>query len=299
MEQYPSFLRIMSVAPIEYFIPSSSLSYLRKLIIDAHTHLIDPPYSHEQLSFTISDGQVMQPESLRDQVTPNILLKDMDELHIVKSIVIASDALSNENLSKIVKSNSDKLRGFAYVHPLELDSTTQLENAVNRLGLVGLKLVPDFQDFSMGDPRIYPLLYKAVDLGVPVMVHSAPGLIKGHYNQSLPEHFDTITKEVSGLDLIISHFSYPLFTDLLNIVSKDGVYVDTSTTLPWIIDLYGIDFTSRYIKSIGVDSVIFGSDWWGVSSEMKKQVESIGKLNLTENEKNMILGGNISKLVNL
>ena len=236
---------------------------------------------------------------MRNQVTPEKLTQAMDEHHIDKAIAIASDALSNEVLSKIVKKHPNRLKGFAYIHPLDSDSKEQLEKAVNKLDLIGLKLVPDFQDFSMGDPRIYPLLEKAVELDVPVMVHSAPGLIKGHYNQSLPRHFDAIKKEIPDIVLIISHLCYPKFLDLLNIVPKEGVYVDTSTTLPWIVDLCGFDFTSRFIRRIGAESVIFGSDWWGQSSEMKIQLESIIKLNLSQREKDLILGGNISNLLNL
>jgi predicted TIM-barrel fold metal-dependent hydrolase len=120
------------------------------LIIDAHTHLIDPPYSHEQLSFRIADGQIIKPNALRDQVTPKQLIQDMDKNNISKSIVIASDPLSNENLSYILKTHPKRLKGFAYINPLEIDSPQQLEHAIHKLGLVGLKLVPDFQARALG-----------------------------------------------------------------------------------------------------------------------------------------------------
>jgi predicted TIM-barrel fold metal-dependent hydrolase len=238
----------------------------------------------------------MEPNALRDQVTPERLLHDMDEYNACNAIVLASEALSNETLSKIVKDHPKRLRGYAYINPLEDDSPHVLEYAVTRLGLIGLKLVPDFQDFSMADPRIHPLLKKAAELDIPVMVHSAPGLVQGHYNQSLPEHFDSIKRMIPRLTLIISHMSYPLFLDLLNIVPKEGVYVDTSTSLLWIYDLYGGDFTGRYIRRIGADNVIFGSDWWSYGGEIGKQIELINKLDLTVDEKDKILGGNISKI---
>lgn len=241
----------------------------------------------------------MRPPALREQVTPNCLIKNMDEYNINKAIVIASDALSNETLSTIVKENPGRFQGFAYISPLEADSPQQLEHAIKQLKLTGLKLVPDFQGFSMDDPHIYPLIGKAEELAIPVMVHSAPGLIQGHYSKSLPEHFDKLKSKFPELTLIISHMSYPLFLDLLNIVSKEGVYVDTSTTLPWICELHGVDFTSRYIRKIGSDSVIFGSDWWGQAGEIENQLEWINRLNLTRVEKEMILGGNISKILAL
>ena len=225
----------------------------------------------------------------------------MDRNKIEKAIVIASDALTNENLSHIIETNPKKLIGLD-LHILKIPLTERrqrLERAVNQYQLRGLKLVPDFQNFSMNDYRIEILIRKAVELSTPVIVHSAPGLIQGHYNSSLPEHFDLLKSKIPELTLIISHMSYPCFLDLRTVVSHKGVYVDTSTTLPWIIDLLGIDSTSRYIRCLGVEKILFGSDWWGPNGEMEKQVQSIEKLDLTKEEREKILGKNISKILNL
>ena len=52
---------------------------------------------------------------------------------------------------------------------------------------------------------------------------------------------------------------------------------------------------------IGVDNVLFGSDWVGkqVGMEQQKQLDLINKLDLTREEKGNILGGNITKLLNI
>ena len=52
---------------------------------------------------------------------------------------------------------------------------------------------------------------------------------------------------------------------------------------------------------IGVDNVLFGSDWFGrqVGMEQEGQLELINKLDLTREEKEKILGDNISKILNL
>jgi len=64
-----------------------------------------------------------------------------------------------------------------------------------------------------------------------------------------------------------------------------------------IADLYGIDFATRFIRRIGVDKVVFGSDWMGTNNERKAQLGVIEKMNLTREEKEKILGENIRNVL--
>ena len=69
----------------------------------------------------------------------------------------------------------------------------------------------------------------------------------------------------------------------------------------WIVDLFGISFATRFIRNIGVDNVVFGSDWMGTSSslhkEMNAQLNIIKKMSLAKEEKEKILGENIRKIL--
>lgn len=77
--------------------------------------------------------------------------------------------------------------------------------------------------------------------------------------------------------------------------------METSWGLTSIAELHGLEFTARFIRMIGVDNVLFGSDWIGkqVGVEQEKQLELINKLDLTREERDKILGGNISKILKI
>ena len=85
--------------------------------------------------------------------------------------------------------------------------------------------------------------------------------------------------------------------DLLTITRLPGVYAETSHTLMMIADLYGIDFAARFIRSLGVENVLYGSDWWGPPKLMSNQLSPLRKMDLNAEEKDKILGGNIQEIL--
>lgn len=97
--------------------------------------------------------------------------------------------------------------------------------------------------------------------------------------------------------IIVAHMGGPRFLDLLPIAPLPEVYVETSWGLTMIADLFGIDFTTRYIRRIGVDNVVFGTDWIGTNNERKAQLSVIQKMSLTREEKEKILGENMRKIL--
>jgi len=88
------------------------------------------------------------------------------------------------------------------------------------------------------------------------------------------------------------------FMDLLMLVWEPGIYIETSNGLNMIAGLYGVDFAERLILRLGVDKVVFGSDWMGSRSRVTKEnMGLINKMSLTREEKEKILGENIRKIL--
>jgi len=167
------------------------------------------------------------------------------------------------------------------------------------LGLRGLKLHPGIQNFSSADQEIVPLIKKTVDLNIPIFIHMVPFPIHGDFNNCLVEHIAVLWKRVPDATIIIGHMGFPRWLDLLTIATLPNIYVETSWGLTMLAELYGIDFASRFIDKIGVDNVVFGSDWFGRGwSETNKQIDLIRKLDLSEEEKEKILGDNINSILN-
>ena len=274
------------------------------MIIDGHVHICEPPYTQERASMKTIDGPPFTLPVKRADLSVNLLLHDMDEHQVDKAIVMAFPGiLSNKFLSKVAKEHPKRLIGFASVtNPKdENESVRQLKKAVNELGLKGLKLHPDCHSFSPADPEIIPLIQCAADLGIPVLIHLFPGvMIRGYFHHNLPEHIDTLKKHVPEAKIIIAHTGGPRFLDLLTIGQIPGVYVETSWGLTLIAELFGIDFAARFIRIIGIDNIIFGSDWCGTPhNETHAQLSLIQKMNLRNEEKKKILGGNIMRVLGI
>ena len=92
---------------------------------------------------------------------------------------------------------------------------------------------------------------------------------------------------------------YPRHLDLLTISLTPGVYIETSWGLTFIEQVHGTEFVKRYIRALGVEKVLYGSDCLGPHGEMENQLSLFDRLNLPQEEKEKILGENVSNLLNL
>jgi len=270
------------------------------LIIDGHVHICGPPLNQEYVNARLWDGSIVTLPVKRADASVDRLLQDMNENNIDKAFACAMNGVvTNEYLSKVVREHNSRIVGFAWIdNPLDKTKSVEtLETAVSELGLRGLKLHPGIQNFSPADPRIYPLIRKAAELKIPIFIHMTPWPL-GTFDNHKPEYVDTLKKNVPDATIIVGHMAWQRFMDLLTLVWESGIYVETSHGLSMIADLYGVDFAERLTRRLGVDKVVFGSDWTGSSSRMRKEnMDLINKMNLTWEEKEKILGENIRKVL--
>ena len=269
------------------------------MIIDSHVHICEAPNDDTQLSRTNIDGTTVTWSGTRADAARGNLLRAMDENEIDKALIMGLEGIiSNGHLGEVV-SQSSRLEGFAWVtDPKQPESVEELETAVKEYDLIGLKLHPSLHDFVPSDPAIRPLIEKTVELNVPTLIHSYPWP-PGYYFNNLPYHIDLLKKRVPEAVIVVGHMGHLNYNDLLVIARQSGVYAESSWGLTLMAELNGLDYVVKYLRRIGVDNVVYGSDWFGPNGEMERQLELIEKLDLTREEKDKILGGNISQILNL
>jgi len=269
------------------------------MIIDSHVHVSEHGTLDRNIEVKIADGtKTLTLPFLHSSLSVNRLLESMDEFHVDKALIMSFTGFSsNEFVSKVIKEHPKKFIGFAWVDNPNLPSSIrELEKAVTELGLKGLKLNPGVQAISPSNPEIFPLIRKATELNIPILIHTYPWP-SGFIHHCLPEHIDILKSNVPNATIIVGHMGYHRFLDLLSIAELPGVYAETSWTLPMVAELFGIDFTTRFIRRLGADNVVFGSDWNGSNEELNKQLDLIEKMHLTREEKEKILGQNIRKVL--
>ena len=270
------------------------------MIIDSHVHISEQTPDNGIFHFKLADGTDASVSVGKGvNLSVNQLLSDMDDCRVDKACVVAFRGVaSNAFLSKVVKSHPKRLVGFAWIdNPRVHRSVKELEKTVKEMGLKGLKLHPGVQGFTPADPEILPLIRRASELNVPIFIHMAPFPPHGDYHNCLVEHISVLWKRVPEATILIGHMGLQRFLDLLTIAPLPRIYVETSWGLTLIADLYGIDFATKFIRRIGVDNVVFGSDWIGTNNERKAQLSIIQKMSLTREEKEKILGENIRKVL--
>ncbi len=222
------------------------------MIIDAHTHV------HADKD-GMGEGHDARLETL---------ISNLEDGPVDKAVILAEAVdvpyvkrIDNEFVAECCKAHPGKLIGFASVHPLENDAPAQLEQAVRQGGLEGLKLHPRFQGVSAADPRIVPVVEKAVELDVPVAIDAllwkpTPLAIQ------VPLNIDTLCKRVPAVRIIMSHAGGFRFMDALAVVmANENVYLEVSGALGYFVDTPFEDQFMFVLRQAGAGRVIYGSDY--------------------------------------
>jgi predicted TIM-barrel fold metal-dependent hydrolase len=278
-------------------------------IINAHTHLIDTSevFSSENRGY-LNYLKGIPTFSGVDEVTKMVslenLLNQMDEAEIEKSVLFAVDAplltASNEFVAGIIANNPDRFIGFASVNPNMNNAREVLENAIQNLGLTGVKLHPPLQNFYPNDTKVWPVYELASELGIPVVFHvgSTPfgNLVK--LKQADPLLIDDVANEFPSLKIILTHLGTLWHNESFMITEKHpNVYIDTAAYPYEISEI----LTEKLIMRIGENKFIFGTDfpmpYEGKMHRLKDFVDCIKSLSISKELKERIFALNFEGLM--
>ncbi|MBR5504315.1 MAG: amidohydrolase [Methanobrevibacter sp.] len=196
----------------------------------------------------------------------------------------------NEFISEEVKARPDILTGFGTLHPDSEDIEGDLDHIIE-LGLKGVKVHPDFQQFALNEERAFKMGEAIDERGLPIMIHCGDF----RYNYSNPEQLKPFLERFPDLTVIGAHFAgwsmWEKATEEL--AGTPNLIVDCSSSL------YALspEKAKELIHAYGADKVLWASDFpmWESVSEM----EMFNKIDLTEDERQLILYDNAAKLLGL
>ena len=165
-------------------------------------------------------------------------------------------------------------------------------------GARGIKLHPANQRYFPSDQRLWPVYEEAQRLGLPVISHS--GL---HFDARLPAYasptaFQEMLEAFPRLTVVLAHLGHGFLDDSFTMAARyptlffDCSYVvEGSADPPLISDQDAVAIFRR----LGVDRVLFGSDWpWG---HPLRDAQRVSRLPLSEDEKRLVLAGNARRVL--
>jgi predicted TIM-barrel fold metal-dependent hydrolase len=166
-------------------------------------------------------------------------------------------------------------------------------------GMKGLKFHPVAQGFAPDDRRMRPVYEWMMKHGLPITSHSGMN-IDGKTAFGEPERWIPVLEEFSDLKLILAHMGGGSWDQTVEIADRfPQVMFDTAIAISYINGPTTLDDEEAVdlIKTIGSDRILFGSDYPWINPKM--DIERINSLNISDEDKKLILGENTARLFNL
>lgn len=238
----------------------------------------------------IIDAHVHIGRGLLHGWTKEACLLEMDRLGVQLAVAVPWDqaiavdhAAGNDAMLELCFEFPDRFIPFCTVNPWFGDKAlSELKRAI-RQGAKGLKLHPVYQGFQLTDPHVLPVLRVAVDAGVPIYIPTGTPVM------NMPLQLKYIAQLFTDGVFIQGHFgSTDFWIDAVpSVMDCPNVYIDTSYNL--------VSSIKKAISMVGAERVIYSSDAPYLS--MEGELEKFHWLDLPEDQKGLILGGNIKRLL--
>ena len=246
------------------------------MIIDAHTHT--PKYKGEIPEGEIEYNTAWRPD--RPVKTPSNWAEYMQAMEPVdkaivfniaresKDIARERDALAracednpNDATAEFVRAYPEKLIGFLSVHPHDSKCLEEMERCVSDLGLRGVKLGPNYQNFDPLGEEAFRVYARAQELGLPIVFHTGTSPVQmADLDFAHPRHFDRVAIAFPNLKMVLAHMAHPWQATTIAVIRKHpNVYADISALFyrPW--SFYNC---MRLAEEWGVlPKLLFGTDY--------------------------------------
>ena len=210
---------------------------------------------------------------------------------------------SNEQVAELC-ALSPRFIGFASVDPEKKGAARELENAVKKMGLKGLKLDPALQDFRPHDRKAAAVYEAAAALGIPVLIHTgmswAPETPLARGNPMLLEE---PIREFPKLNFVLAHWGWPWVWEATALALKyPNVFLDTSclyydSPKEFLRFVFSQQIPTTVIERSLRNQVVFGSNYPRV--EIKNMVHAVKSLALTEGCLKKIFRENAERLLGI
>jgi uncharacterized protein len=136
----------------------------------------------------------------------------------------------NESTAAFAAANPTRRIGFMSVHPDDPDVLDEIEYCVSDLGLKGIKLGPNYQNFDPLAPNADRVYAEAERRGLPILFHQGASPIRAApLRFAHPLTIDEIAIRHPELRIVMAHMGHPWQADTIVTIRKHPhVYADVS-----------------------------------------------------------------------
>ncbi|MFA7229715.1 MAG: amidohydrolase family protein [Victivallaceae bacterium] len=262
------------------------------MIIDFHTH-----YYPEKIAGKAIEAVASIPgmQAYTDG-TLNGLLKSMDvagiDLCLGLPLANTPDNVRGVNRWAAINNNSPVYL-LGSIHPDTPEPEKMIEWIAGQ-GLRGIKIHPEYQQFSFDEERLFPIWEACIEHNLFVLTHTGNDINFPPPARSNPRQLAAFHRRFPELKLVLAHLgSWGMWNEVSEQLAGLPVYFDLAFTVGYLSQ----EDLLRLIRQLGTDRVLFGTDspW----RDQKTEVEYFQALPLTDEEKSCIFYRNAVGLLGL
>jgi predicted TIM-barrel fold metal-dependent hydrolase len=183
---------------------------------------------------------------------------------------------------------SGRVLGYCYVNPgYGQEALEEIRRCVGDCGFIGIKL---YNEYTCTEPVVFPIVELAIELGVPILQHASHShyFVEDQPRMSDGGHLAELARRYPEAMLICAHISGGGDWEwtIKALRHAPNVLLDTSGS---VTDEGTVEMAAALV---GADRVVFGCD-----SSMTAGVGKIRGANLSAQDKQKILSGNMMRLL--
>lgn len=262
------------------------------MLIDFHVHLFPDAIAEKALSHLadVCKSQYYTKGTYSDT------LRNLKGWNVDVGVVMS--IATNPHQQKKVNDFAASIQGehllcFGSVHPDAPDALDELER-IKALGLHGVKLHPDYQDFMIDDKKMYSIYDAISALGLPVTFHTGRDPLSPSLVHASPQAVAKVVDLFPHMKLIAAHMGgMAMYEESLGCLCGKNLFLDTAMCFK----LCPPAIFERMVRKHGAEHILFASDCpWSRSCDEFSYIE---QTHLSSREKDLLYFENAQQLLGI
>lgn len=259
------------------------------MIIDFHVHIYPEKVAAKAVEFVSKLGIQTDTNGTKDGLLASMEQSGID---ISVGMTVVNNPANSEAVNQYaIDCNCDKLRMFGSVHHAEPNIIDRV-NWLYDSGLYGVKVHPEYQQFTFDNPNLFPVWERCIELGLPVLTHTGADVAYNAPFHSDPIRLAEFHRRYPELKLILAHMgAYQMWDEVEEHLLGLDLYMDLAVAA---LELPA-ERLLNMIRKHGSEKILLGSDspWFS----QQKMLDNIKALPLTQDEFDLIMYKNALKLL--
>ncbi|MDD3155175.1 MAG: amidohydrolase family protein [Victivallaceae bacterium] len=260
------------------------------MIFDFHTHYYPPKIAAKAL------GSYCPGFAFASDGTRKGLLTSMREAGVTfaLNLPLATHPKHTAGLNAwAARENIAPIYSLGSIHPDDPHPEETLK-MVRDLGLRGIKVHPEYQQFRFSEERLFPIWESAEKLGLLVLTHTGDAFGFPPPPHTSAEELLAWRRRFPGLRIVLAHLGMlGHFDDAEKQLAGQDFYFD----LAFVFGKLPSEQIRRIIRKHGADRILWGTDSpWRSEKDFLTEFHALG---LSEEEERKILWDNAAALLNL